>query len=98
MVTQRRWIWYNDCAERNPARYRAAPLCGDYTGKPRLGKKMPPAASLSSLRTWYNDCAERNPARYRAAPLCGDYTGKLRTGIGLPAGKAKQEVTENVGI
>ena len=30
---------------------RAAPLRGDYTGKLRLGKKMPPAATLPFLRT-----------------------------------------------
>ena len=50
---------YNDCAKRNPARiHRAAPLRGDYTGNPRLAGKMPPAASLSPLRTWYNDFAQ----------------------------------------
>ena len=65
-----RQTWYNDCAERNPARQdRAAPLRGDCTGKLRLEKKMSPEAPLSSRRTQYNDCAERNPARQdRAAP------------------------------
>ena len=77
---------YNDCAKRNPARFhRAAPLRGDYTGNPRLVEKMPPAASLSPLRTGYNDCAKRNPARFhRAAPLRGDYTGNPRLAGKMP--------------
>ena len=66
-----RQTWYNDCAERNPARQdRAAPLRGDCTGKLRLEKKMSPEAPLSSRRTQYNDCAERNPARRGGPPRC----------------------------
>ena len=45
----------------------AAPLRGDCTGNPRLGEKMPPAASLSPLRTWYNQniiAVEQTPARH----------------------------------
>ena len=47
---------------------RAARLCRDYTGEPRLGKKMPPEATLPFLRTWYNDRAGRNPARNPGCP------------------------------
>ena len=78
--------WYNDCAQRNPARsYRAAPLRGDYTLALRLAEKMPPPAALSPLRPQYNDCAQRNPARsHRAAPLRGDYTLVLRLAEKMP--------------
>ena len=55
---------------------RAARLCRDYTGEPRLGKKMPPEATLPFLRAWYNDHTLCNPKRMlRFALLRRDYTG-----------------------
>ena len=33
------FLWYNDCAERNPDRHgRSALLRRDYTGRPRIEK------------------------------------------------------------